>query len=614
MKNILLCIVIALTAWAAKAQSNQGLSENQRLIGYTVTDDIDISGACFGTAGTYTIGAILTPQMLSSYQGCHIVGIRFALSQSIGRTSAFVHLVNDGALQQVFSQKQRTYEGWNTVMFNGNGYELQGNETLFFGYDYVETDEMVTAETGAICSVGADTDGAFYLYGNYGQGVDFYSISKVGKLCVQLILDVTNLPRKDLDMTYFDFGKKYKSPDETIDLFTTFTNVGRDSVFQYRMGYQIDNREPVYEERRDTLVCGETESWEVEFPLPQDITVGMHTLKAFISQIEGQPLEKIQNDTLQGSFAVYRETLHRQKTYVEVYADQRSPYGAMLDPALEQVKADCPEMALAKLFVYDNPLGIDEADYLHLLYAYDYPTFTFNRAYFPGEPYIAYDVNYYLPQVPAGMISGILSEMVWQDYEDPTFATVDVTADFLPDTRQLTVNVSGETLPEAEAIYGQLAVTLLLTEDGVVGQQAVYNSRTGKTTIQNDYVHNNVLRQFITAPTGQPLTLAEGGYEATFTVTLDEAYNAKNMQVIALLTKAADEVTDDNVMDMDVTNANCCPVSVKEPTAIQTVQCDEIPSRQPAFNLQGLPVDPATQKGVVIMRNADGTTRKVLCR
>ena len=604
---LLLCCAIS-----AQAQSGRGLAENHRLIGYSVTDDIDIYGACFGEAGTYTIGAILPPERLSAYEGCHIVGIRFALSQSIGRTRAFLQLINDGSIQQVFAQKQRTYEGWNTVMFNGNGYELLGNETLFFGYDYVESDEMVAAKTGAICGVGEHTDGAFCIYGDFGQGEGFYSISQAGMLCVQLILDVSNLPRKDLDMNYFDFGRKYKAPNENIYLFTTFTNVGRDSVFQYRLGYQIDSHEPVYEVCSDTLASGQSHSWEATFALPYDIAVGTHSLKTFVSQIEGLPLEKVKNDTLQGNFAVYHESLHRQKVYVEVYSEQRSPYQAMLDPALEQVKDYCPQMVLVKSFSVGSTLGIGEADYLHQLYAYDYPTFTINRAYFPGEPYIAYDVNYYLPQIPSAFIAGILSDMVLQDYEEPAFASVDLTAEFDPDTRQLTVNVCGEALPEAASIYGQLAVTLLLTEDGVISPQAVYDSQTGKTSIDNNYEHDNVLRQFITPPTGQPVALSDGSYQQAFSLTLNEDFDVEKLQVIALLAKYVGQVNDDNVMDMDITNANACAVKILHPSALQSPLIEQASEY---YNLDGMRLNrKALPKGIVIKRTADGKTRKVISR
>ena len=138
-------------------------------------------------------------------------------------------------------------------------------------------------------------------------------------------------------------------------------------------------------------------------------------------------------------------------------------------------------------FAYGNPLFLPEADYLHLLYAYDYPTFTFNRAYYPGEPYIAYDVNYYLPQLPASFITGILSDMLYQDYMNPAFASIELSPEYDVNSRELKINVSGETLAEAEAIYGDIALTVLLTEDEVKSMQAVYNEVTQRTYTQKEY-------------------------------------------------------------------------------------------------------------------------------
>ena len=63
---------IFLTAFAAVMSLTslaQGLSENQRLLGYIMTDSITVSGGAFGTAGTYPVGAVMTPQTLSSYAG-----------------------------------------------------------------------------------------------------------------------------------------------------------------------------------------------------------------------------------------------------------------------------------------------------------------------------------------------------------------------------------------------------------------------------------------------------------------------------------------------------------------------------------------------------------------
>ena len=615
MKKLLILIAMAVATVTAMA-------DTQRYVGYTVTDDIDVSGAAFGEAGTYTVGALLSPEMLAAYEGCRVLGIRYALSQSIGRTRAFMYDATGNQFTEISAQKQRTYEGWNTVLFNGDGYVITGQESLFFGYDYVESEEMVAAEEGALCGVGSETTGSFYLYGNYGQGEGLYPISGIGRLCVQLIVDVSSLPEKDIDLTYLDTGHKYKISGSNVEVFALFNNVGRDTVFTYRMGCQIDDREPIYQEFADTLLCGEEEKWEPTITLTDDYPIGMHTLKVFVSEIDGQPIENTKNDTLRAQFAVYRDALPRHQVYVEVYSNQQSPYVPMLEKAFAQLQPESPHMVLCNSFAYGNQLFLPEADYLHMLYAYTYPSFTFNRAYFPGEAHIAYDINDYLAQVPAEFIAGILSDMLYQDFMNPAFATIELQPEYDPTTRQLTVNVSGEALPEAEAIYGDLALTVLLTEDGVKSPQAVYNEITGRTTTQQNYQHNKVLRQFVTDPLGQTVDIADGQYTASVSTTLSDEWDPEQMRIVAFLTKAAMEVTDDNVLEMDITNANSCAIPIVNPTAISQLELDadgrslsegRKAGLQQAFTLDGQPIsDLSRHHGIAILRSADGKTRKIV--
>ena len=528
MKKTIFTIIMVMAVVSAMA-------DNTRYVGYTVTDDIDVSGGAFGQAGTYTIGALLPSNMLASYQGCRILGVRFALSQSIGRTRAFMYDATNNMFTEISAQKQRTYEGWNTVIFNGDGYVISGTEDIFFGFDYMETEEMVVAEEGALCGVGSDTDNAFFLYGNYGQGEGLYSISGIGRLCVQLIVDVSSLPEKDINMTYLTAGHKYTMADTNIDAYTTFINSGREAIYSYRMGCQIDDMEPIYADFEGELLCGQQETWAPTIHIPADLPVGMHTLKVFVSQLEGAAPEKVKNDTLRSDFAIYHDRMDRHQVYVEVYSHQSSPYVPFLDEALELLTSSNDNIVVANSFAYGNPLFVSDADYLHELYAYTYPTFTFNRAYFPGEAYIAYDMNDYLPVVGKEMIAGILGDMLYQDYMNPAFASINMEPTYDTATRELKLKVSGDVLPEAEAIYGQLALTLLLTEDGVKSSQAVYNTVTQRTNTQKDYVHNQVLRQFVSAPIGDRLTVEEGTYQADYTLTLPEEWNPENMHIIAFI-------------------------------------------------------------------------------
>ena len=81
----------ALSSTSAIQQApSKALSATERAVGYTDGDSITRSSVYFGKAGTYTVGALVESNMLSYYVGCKIVGIRFALSQSIGNTKVFL--------------------------------------------------------------------------------------------------------------------------------------------------------------------------------------------------------------------------------------------------------------------------------------------------------------------------------------------------------------------------------------------------------------------------------------------------------------------------------------------------------------------------------------------
>ena len=52
----------------------------------------------------------------------------------------------------------------------------------------------------------------------------------------------------------------------------------------------------------------------------------------------------------------------------------------------------------------------------------------------------------------------------------------------------------------------------------------------------NDYVHNHVLRDVLTETLGSPLVITDGDkYSMTYSTTLDESWNADNMNVVAFI-------------------------------------------------------------------------------
>ena len=553
----------ALTAVVFLTAQAQGLSESQRLLGYIKTDSITIKGAAFGTAGTYTIGAVMTPQLLSAYAGCKVVGIRMAAALDLGRSRAFVYQLTDTGLTPVIEQKQRLYAGWNNILFNGEGYEIKGDENLFFGFDYTETAEMITADEGGLCCYGEDQSDAFYAYGDFGSGLNLYPLSDAGRLCVQLIIDVSSLPLYDIDITWFDSGFKYKEPGEGIDAMINYNNVGRKDIGRYQLGYQLDDEVPVISELTDSLRSSALSDWKFALKLPSDIATGIHKLKVFVGQVEGEALsEKSKNDTLTNTFAVYRNKLFRDKAYLEIYTDQTSPFSPMLNDVVSLVANGTEALIVTNVHKPQTSLALDSAAYLHELYAYTEPSFTINRSFFPGEKHIAYDMNDYLPYVDADFCAGILNDMLIQDFDTPSFASIDMKLGYDPATRTVTIKATGDLLPEAKAIYGDVALTLMVTENQVKGTQAVYNTILKRITNSQSYMHDHVLRAYITSPTGDALTAKDDKYEAYYQFTLNESWNPDNIKVVGLLTKKVDAVTTDNMYDMDIINANSASLGV----------------------------------------------------
>lgn len=603
-------LTMAVIAAIGQPRRVEGLISTQRVLGYTLTDDIDVKGAAFGQAGTYTVGAVLDADALKPYAGCRVVGIRVAVAMNLGRQRTFMYDVNNNFTPLV-EQKQRLYEGWNNIFFNGDGYVINGTESIFFGFDYEETQEMVDADLGGLACVGQDTDGAFYLYGNYGQGTGLYSISGAGKLCVQLIVDVSSLPQNDMALNYMDTGFKYKKPGEDVEIMATFINVGRDTIRSYDLKVMVD--ETVYDFHRElTLPDGLNDTWTGTVHLSDDIAIGMHTLTLMVAKANGQALDNTDGKQRTVNFAVYRDTQQRNQVYLEVYTDSESPLSAMLNSTIAAITSNFDRVSVVNVHRQGTPLAVSEAAYLEQLYAYTYPSFTINRSYFPGEAYIAYDMNDYLPTVGTEFTAAILGDMVVQDLYSPSFAGLQLSGRYDEQTRQLTIDAQGKLLPEAAAIYGDIALTLMLTENDVRSSQVVYNAMLNRSQRNTSYLHNHVLRAYITPATGTPIDCSGSTFTAHFETTLDNKWKAENMNVVAVLTKAADEVTDDNVMDMDIINTTS--ISLEEISSLTGIGTTVATAGNAvSYGLDGRRLTRPAH-GLNIIRHADGTVRKVVCR
>ncbi len=594
----------------------EGLSGLQRAVGYAQGDSITINGARVGTAGTYPVGAIIDASVLERFAGCKVVGIRYAVAQDMGRIRAFLYPVTEeGYIDEgaAITKNQRAYAGWNNVFFNGDvSYDIQGDEQLLVGFDYVESDEMVAAETGALCTYGESSGTELMIYANLSSGEGWYQVNNLGCLCVQLIVDVSSLPEKDIDISYFDSGFRYKKPGEDVELYAIVQNVGRSDIASYELAYQLDDQ-PEAIVNGSNLKEGFNETFQPVVSLPSDIAIGKHTLTFYLKSADGETLGGTMKDKESVNFYVYTQTMSRQKVYVEQYTDQGYYLSADVNSCFAKATSVSDIMCMVNVYAPDNLLAIPESNYLHDLYAYTLPSFTVNRSYFPGEEYIAYDLNYYVQLYPT-FVPGIISDIVMEDKEREGFATVDLAAEYDADTQQLSIDVSGDLTDEAEAIFGDVAVTLMITEDNVKAAQQVLNPVTNRPRVDAQYVHNHVLRQYVTAPTGDKVIMSGTRYSGHFTTTLSNEWKSEDLKLVAVVSRYATSVTDDNVMEMDVVGANDLDLSTIVPTGIRNITSDTSAMAEGSeyFSLDGVRLDSEpSQPGIYLIRHNGKTIKKV---
>lgn len=610
LRNISIPTVRELPADGDGQRPQRVLSATERTLGYVKGDSITTRGVYVGKAGTFKVGAIITPATLSDYAGCKIVGMRFALSQSIGKSSAFLYnIVDSKASELVSSTVRRTAEGWNEVRFNtAQEYTITGSEQLLFGFAYNETEDMVADKAGALCfDVSSAVNDNASLIEKEGA---FYNIYGLGNLCVQLILDVSNLPAKAVQLQNLMTGNKYHKPGEQIDGFVMYSNTGLEAINSVRIGYSIDNEEPQYIDHTEAVASGATGSVEQVFALPQNLSSGDHKIKFFVDKIDGETPAEDAASMIYNDIVVYTQSLPRQKHYVEQYNSQQSYQSALVNEDMSGENSK-DNICLVNIYRENEPLNDPSSDYLFGLYAYTYPCFTIDRFYFMSEPYVAFDVNDFImimPDIAAQSVELLAAEAD----KNPSFASIDLKPTFNDASRKLTVTVSGNVVDEYPSVLGNLGITLMLTEDNVKSTQQVLNGNTVVT--DNNYIHNQVFRTYLTSSVGDKVNIVDGKYETTYNFTLPENWKADDMRVVALATRYFDTVDDSNFLEADVTNAMSTTLNGKV-NAIESVEASAADNASDGvYTIDGMKVgDGKLPSGIFVVRK-DGKTHKVVIK
>lgn len=259
----------------------------------------------------------------------------------------------------------------------------------------------------------------------------------------------------------------------------------------------------------------------------------------YIKNIEGnKPEGNTKNDILANNFKVYTESFKRQKQLVEQYTSQYCVYcprGYNVLNTLTEKRNDIAWIAYHCNMSEKDEYTIDESlDFISYACGGSLPSASFNRFYYNDDSFnfnktIGLSTAYPSSQTEAGatIFSSFLdmSEDVF-----PSFSSIGISTNYEPTTRQLTVKVSGNIVDNFSSLLGDdAALYVYLTEDGLWGKQKDIDHMHPR------YPHDHTLRKALTSYYGDALVATGNMYENTYVTTLDDKWNADNINVVAAI-------------------------------------------------------------------------------
>ena len=613
--------------------SRMELDANERLCGYYTSDELKYGIYFTYYAGDHTVGSIFsTSDVLKKAVGGTITKARVAFYKSIGSTTVNVYSLSGSSMSSepiATGTISSTVSGWNDVTFDKP-------ITIVDGEDYLVTYDFTLANMqGGIGQTVLITDTdlndynpkGIYLLGNYGpQGEGLYYYDTSCDLCIQLVVQGGSFIDDDVTLNKPSLEKIfYKSGDEPNFSFGV-RSTGNNIPSSYSLDVAIDGQ-VVKTLNSPVQLTGSTQIVKTSVTLPSGYAAGdLHEITVKVKDINGAAAtENVDDDMVGAGFKSYVESLSRQKNYVEQYTSTECgwcPYGSDAISALKEKRSDIAVVAMHNSIMdqgsYVDPLTIDRGDAISKTFASGLPSGTVNRYYVMDETInnngsLALTLTSSTdPQIEAQILSDAIDE---SNASVPAFATVDISTSYNKDTRELSVTVSGKAVNDFNKLVGSdAALTVCLTEDGVTSQQYKYPLSGASGSYVNDYVHNSVLRAVVNENTyGDALEWTDAtNYSKTYNVTLDDSWNAENMNVVAFIGRPITE--NSYIDDVWVNNANIVKVG-ETSTGINNAvtETDENATEVARYALDGTQLSVPT-KGVNIVKMSDGTTKKVIVK
>ena len=126
---------------------------------------------------------------------------------------------------------------------------------------------------------------------------------------------------------------------------------------------------------------------------------------------------------------------------------------------------------------------------------------------------------------------GYLTSVDKTQFEQKTYASVNIQNTYDPSSRELKIKVSGAL---CTTDYPSLNLTVLIKESGMIDSQVDYSL---SSSVWKEFRHANAVRAFLSAAEGDPITVTNQRYSENYVIDLKDAWVPENCMVVAFLSE-----------------------------------------------------------------------------
>lgn len=611
-----------------KSARKADLADNQQLMGNYTSDTYASSSQGLGLPsypGTLQAVTYIPASVVSPYAGGSLKAIRFALANSTPVTGVVLYgIQSDGNVANLASQSvtaSTSPAGWTTVELSTPWtVDMTQYEALLMGFEYTQGSSS-SDSSYPLSMVNEGVVQNVYVYGNLGQGEGFYNLgSDYGNLSVQAIVEGTYSANR---VTAVDFGSAYAQIGGSAKVELSLINAGTAGVNNFDYVVTTDGVAGAEQHYTlDTPISNFGENFTAAINLPAASAEGHQNVTITITKVNGVANEETANNVSAGVLYTVSK-LYTKRVLVEEFTGTGCgwcPRGLAGMQLMRETYGDRFVGVGIHQYNSSDPMYISSSNYPNLGFQgapscmMDRSGQTFDPYYGSSNSSILDDCEKSLAKIAAGDVT--------------------LSAEWNADSTAITATASVEGYAD-NATY---QVEFVLIGDSLTG--------TSSSWKQHNYYYQYTAAQVGVSNDPRIAQFCKGGEYGTSTfswafddVALTSSYRSNKNQAANITGLGAGEVGTTSytltlptssklasairkdklavvaiLLDANGAYVNANKLYLNPAAGINAINSDAKANTVVArYNLAGQQVN-AAQKGIVVEKYADGTTKKVLVK